>query len=90
VKRTTLDDALQDARAEVRAYLHLPKTPTQCTCRNSHGGMKQQHRSEDAALKQAIHRIRLTGEAGVYRCPTSDKWHVTTHPRPDNMKGGQS
>jgi hypothetical protein len=86
----TTEKALQDARAAVRDYLHLPKKPVLCTCRNGRGGMKQQHRSEDAALKQAINRIRSTGEAGVYRCPTSEKWHVTTHPRLTEQKGATS
>ena len=84
----TAEKALQDAQTAIRGYLHLPKTNTICKCRNSHGGMKQQHRSEGAALKQAVARLRVTGTAGVYPCPTSDKWHVTTHPRNTETKGG--
>lgn len=55
--------------------------PRKCECRNHMGTPKIQHPSEDAAIKQIIRRHLRHGEHGIYKCPTSDAWHVTSRPR---------
>lgn len=55
-----------------------------CRCMNHLGQPKQQHKTQDAALAYATRHTRWTGLTRIYRCPTSNRWHVTT--RPDRSK----
>lgn len=54
-----------------------------CRCTNHLGGAKQQHKSQAAAVAYAASHTKYTGVTRIYRCPTSDRWHVTTRRKDD-------
>ena len=47
-----------------------------CGCRNHLGKPKMQHKSRAAAMEVVGRHGR--DHARAYRCPDSDRWHVTT------------
>lgn len=54
-----------------------------CSCTNHLGQPKQAHRSRQSAVSWAASNwVRKRGIGGmrfeVYRCPTSDRWHIRT------------
>jgi len=53
--------------------------PSGCKCTNRNGGAKQQHKTRDAAVLDATRKLNSSGTTRVYPCPTSNRWHVTTH-----------
>lgn len=52
-----------------------------CGCRNHMGGVKQKYPSQQEAVTAIMRRHIQHGPHGIYRCPTSDVWHVTSRPR---------
>lgn len=58
-----------------------------CECRNHLGDPKYAYKTRKAALTYMIRKTKYTGVTRVYKCPTSNRWHVTTRTA---IKGGKN
>lgn len=56
-----------------------PPSKSGCRCTNRAGGKKQEYKTKEMALDQALRKHRSSVRVKVYECPTSDRWHVATH-----------
>lgn len=55
--------------------------PKVCTCRNHMGSAKQRYPSPHAAIHQVMVRHLRYGKHGIYKCPDTECWHITSRPR---------
>ena len=70
-----------EPQPEPAPVAELKPAPQVCTCRNHMGTAKKRYLTPDAAIHQVMVRHLPHGKHGIYKCPDTECWHITSRPR---------